>query len=68
MMGMPATTSGTSIVVRLAMRVTESNEAVANEGRFDVEDAVQIIRESAGTHFDPKLVEVFLRHKTDFVK
>ena len=30
------------------------------------DDAVQIIREGAGTHFDPKLVEVFLKHQEDF--
>lgn len=32
-----------------------------------VEEAVQIIRDGAGSHFDPKLVEVFLRHREDFL-
>ena len=30
------------------------------------DQAVEIIRQGAGTHFDPKLVEVFLKHKEDF--
>ena len=30
------------------------------------EEAVHIIEEGAGNHFDPKLVEVFMRHKEDF--
>lgn len=30
------------------------------------DQAVEIIREGAGTHFDPKLVEVFLNHMEDF--
>ena len=31
-----------------------------------VEEAFEIIREGAGKHFDPKLVEVFLKYKDDF--
>ena len=31
-----------------------------------VEEAVEIIREESETHFDPKLVEVFLHHKEEF--
>ena len=30
------------------------------------EEAYKIIEEESGTHFDPKLVEVFLRHKEEF--
>ena len=30
------------------------------------EEAYKIIEEESGTHFDPKLVEVFLRHKKEF--
>ncbi len=33
---------------------------------FSHEDAVQIIRSGKGTHFDPTLVDVFLRHEDDF--
>lgn len=33
-----------------------------------VDQAVEIIKEESGTHFDPKLVEVFLNHKEDFIK
>ena len=31
------------------------------------EKAVNIIKEESGSHFDPKLVEVFLRHKDEFL-
>ena len=31
-----------------------------------VDEAFEIIREGAGNHFDPKLVEVFLKHRQDF--
>ena len=31
-----------------------------------VAEALEIIRSESGTHFDPQLVEVFLRHKDDF--
>ena len=34
---------------------------------FSVEEAIRIIKEESGTHFDPKLVEVFLNHKEDFI-
>ena len=30
-------------------------------------DAIEIIKEESGSHFDPKLVEVFLRHKEEFL-
>ncbi|MEZ0323782.1 MAG: HD domain-containing phosphohydrolase [Hydrogenothermaceae bacterium] len=30
--------------------------------------ALSIIEESAGKHFDPKLVEIFLKHKEEFIK
>lgn len=32
-----------------------------------VEEAFEVIRRDAGTHFDPNLAEVFLRHKEDFI-
>ena len=31
------------------------------------EEAVQVIKDEKGSHFDPKLVEVFLKHKEDFI-
>ena len=31
------------------------------------EKAFTIIQEESGTHFDPKLVEVFLKHKEEFI-
>ena len=31
-----------------------------------VEQAFEVIREGAGTHFDPNLVQVFLNHRQDF--
>ena len=33
-----------------------------------VKEAIEVIKEESGSHFDPKLVEVFLRHKEDFIK
>ena len=33
-----------------------------------IEDAVAIIRDESESHFDPNLVEVFLRHREDFTK
>ena len=30
------------------------------------EEAYEIIREESGTHFDPKLAEVFLNHRDEF--
>ena len=32
-----------------------------------VDEAIEIIREKSGTHFDPKLVEVFLKHQEEFI-
>ena len=32
-----------------------------------VDKAIEIIREESGTHFDPKLVEVFLNHRDEFI-
>ena len=34
---------------------------------YPVDQAFQIIEEEAGTHFDPKLVKVFLDHREDFI-
>ena len=31
------------------------------------EEAIEIIKEESGTHFDPHLTEVFLRHKDEFI-
>ncbi len=30
-------------------------------------EAIKIIKEESGSHFDPKLVEVFLKHKEEFI-
>ena len=30
------------------------------------DEAIKIIKEESGTHFDPLLVEVFLNHKEEF--
>ena len=35
---------------------------------FSVEEAIRIIKEESGTHFDPKLVDVFLNHKEDIMR
>ena len=34
---------------------------------FSFKESFKIIKEESGTHFDPKLVEVFLKHKDEFV-
>ena len=34
---------------------------------MEPEEAFRIIQEESGTHFDPRLVEVFLRHREDFL-
>ena len=34
---------------------------------INVEEAFKIIKEESGTHFDPKLVEVFLKHKDKYI-
>ena len=33
---------------------------------FSIEESMKIIKEGAGTQFDPRLVEVFLRHSEEF--
>ncbi len=33
-----------------------------------VEEALKIIKEGSGRHFDPQLVDVFLKHSDDFIK
>jgi putative two-component system response regulator len=33
---------------------------------FSHEEAVRIIKDGSGSHFDPYLVEVFLKHEQDF--
>ncbi len=33
-----------------------------------VDEAIKIIEEESGTHFDPNLVKVFLNHKDEFIK
>ena len=32
------------------------------------DEAIRIIKDESGTHFDPKLVEVFLHHKEEFTR
>ena len=33
-----------------------------------VDEAIKIIEEESGSHFDPNLVKVFLNHKDEFIK
>lgn len=35
---------------------------------WSVEDAVKFIRDNSGSHFDPELIEVFLKHLDDIIK
>jgi len=52
------------------MAIVDVYDALTNDRPYkranSHEDAVQIIRNGQGTHFDPLLVEVFLKHENDF--
>ncbi len=53
------------------MAIADVYDALISERCYkkpmSVERAIGIIQEESGSHFDPKLVEVFLKHKEDFV-
>jgi len=52
------------------MAVVDVYDALVHERpykkAFTHEEAVKIIRENSGTHYDPKIVEVFLDEKDKF--
>ena len=69
--GYPAGLSGAEIpLCARIMAIADVFDALISErcykGPVPRETAFEIIRQEAGTHFDPQLVEVFLRHKDEF--
>lgn len=52
------------------MAIVDVYDALTNERpykkAFSHEEAVEIIKRDSGTHFDPRLVEIFLNHEKEF--
>lgn len=70
--GYPEKLSGEDIPLSARiMAVADVYDALISERCYKKamppEKAMSIIEEESGTHFDPKLVEVFLRHKEGFL-
>ena len=70
--GYPEKLSGEDIPLSARiMAVADVYDALISERCYKKamppEKAMSIIEEESGTHFDPKLVEVFLRHKEEFL-
>ena len=71
--GYPAGLSGKAIPLSARiMAVADVFDALVSERCYKAvmppEEAFRIIRAESGTHFDPDLVDVFLRHKEEFVR
>lgn len=69
--GYPEKLSGEDIPLSARiMAIADVFDALTSERCYKkampFDKAVNIIEEGAGKHFDPKLVEVFLRHKEEF--
>lgn len=69
--GYPKGLSGEAIPLSARiMAIADVFDALVSERCYKdpipADDAIRIIHESSGTHFDPKLVEVFLRHQNEF--
>ena len=69
--GYPAGLAGESIpLCARIMAIADVYDALISERCYKKpmpkENAFEIIRQEAGTHFDPKLAEVFLRHREAF--
>lgn len=70
--GYPEHLSGDKIPLSARiMAIADVYDALTSERCYkkamSPEKAFTIIQEESGTHFDPKLVEVFLRHKEEFI-
>lgn len=70
--GYPAGLKGEEIPLSARiMAIADVFDALISERCYKkampVEEAFEIIRAESGTHFDPQLAEVFLRHKEDFL-
>ncbi len=70
--GYPSGLSGEEIPLSARiMAIADVFDALISERCYKkpmpLEEALRIIQEGAGAHFDPKLVEVFLRHREDFL-
>jgi len=71
--GYPRALKGVNIPLHgRIMAIADVYDALVSERpykkAFPHEDAVKIIRESNGTHFDPELVKIFLMCEKDFIK
>jgi len=71
--GYPYGLSGSNIPLQgRLMALADVYDALTNDRpykkAFSHEKAVGIIRESRGTHFDPLIADVFLKHEKDFKK
>ena len=69
--GYPAGLAGENIPLSARiMAIVDVFEALISERCYKKpiprEEAFEIIRQGAGTHFDPRLAEVFLNHREDF--
>lgn len=70
--GYPAGLKGEEIpLASRIMAIADVYDALISERCYKKpmsrEEAIRIIREESGTHFDPRIAEVFLRHQSDFV-
>ena len=70
--GYPEHLSGDKIPLSARiMAIADVYDALTSERCYkkamSPEKAFTIIQEESGTHFDPKLVEVFLKHKEEFI-
>ncbi len=69
--GYPAGLSGESIPLSARiMAIADVFDALISDRRYkeavSKEQAFEIIRQESGTHFDPQLAAVFLKHREDF--
>jgi len=70
--GYPAGLEGEAIpLASRIMAIADVYDALISERCYkkpmSPEAAVKIIEEESGTHFDPRIAEVFLRHREDFM-
>ncbi|MBQ7164289.1 MAG: HD domain-containing protein [Clostridia bacterium] len=70
--GYPANLKGKEIpIAARIMAIADVFDALISERCYkkavSAEDAIKIIKEESGTHFDPQLIGVFLNHKDAFI-